>query len=581
MSARDRRARSVPRSTPPRSEAPPALTLPPAPALAALAALALLLVLAPPAHNAFWGVNAVRSLPLVWLVALLALAVGAAGLAARTARSGAIVAAMAPVLAALLAFPLREKLHVLGDSSVRWGAIGSYALGLRTDLAEWASGLHAQPLDLLVAVPLTAAISHAMPSVEIALSLVSLVLALGYLGGLWAAVRALTPDASARVPLWLAVTLAGTLLAFAGYPESAGLLLAAAAWWWAALLAPLDRPRAVAALLAAWALVWVSHRLAFVLLVPMLVRTLGPAHVGDQPGARRAAAVGILGVGALAMLATLAAGTRLGGDFAQLMAGPARDTLPSVPFDLINLLLFSAPLVVIAALAAGGRAWRTFAADPRAWTFAAAIVPLLPMAFPVPVLGNGLGIQRDWDLAALPAQSLTLAGAAVFAGCERERRRGVLALAAPLLAVLALGGVMVNAHEATARARVEAMAEGRPALGRDQRASVLLWLGGDRLVRGDAAGAARALEQSWDLVPTPARGTRSALAWLTAGDPAAALRMVDAVRARGGLDATTAPVVDSLASRARVLLSQSGAVTPARSNEPTGAPDTARPEGPK
>jgi len=56
-----------------------------------------------------------------------------------------------------------------------------------------------------------------------------------------------------------------------------------------------------------------------------------------------------------------------------------------------------------------------FARTPSALLFAVALVPLLPMLLLFPMAPHGLGVHRDWDLAALPGLLAGLAAARVFA----------------------------------------------------------------------------------------------------------------------------------------------------------------------
>src|SRR5947207_6034538 len=84
-------------------------------ALAALGAFALLLLAAPPDSNAFWALNGFRSLRLDGRLGLLACAAVAALLGLRRWRSPLAGWVVALPLAVVLAFPMRERIHFLGD----------------------------------------------------------------------------------------------------------------------------------------------------------------------------------------------------------------------------------------------------------------------------------------------------------------------------------------------------------------------------------------------------------------------------------------------------------------------------------
>src|SRR5262249_8689897 len=113
-----------------------------------LAGCGVLLLLAPPAHDAFWGVNGLRSIGPRAELAVLAAALGCGLLAWRPPRGRLAVLLLLPLLALVLAIPLRERLHFLGDTLLRWGAIANWVhgSGLHSFLGR-ARELHAQPLD--------------------------------------------------------------------------------------------------------------------------------------------------------------------------------------------------------------------------------------------------------------------------------------------------------------------------------------------------------------------------------------------------------------------------------------------------
>src|SRR5262249_46483874 len=226
-----------------KSPAEPLWRPPPPGGIAVVVALALALLLAPPQSNWVWAINGFRSIgPLVAGLVLLG-AAGAAFLALSRTRRPLVWWALAIPLALLLAFRLRERIHMLGDTDLRIRAIAGMSYGaVKAPLAEWSRRLHTSPLDLGVNFLIPVGIHRLGPTILYGLSLVSLFAGLAYLAGVWRVSGRLQPAQGTRVALGAALVLSGTLQAFAGYAESAGLLLAAAAWWWAELLAPLDSP---------------------------------------------------------------------------------------------------------------------------------------------------------------------------------------------------------------------------------------------------------------------------------------------------------------------------------------------------
>jgi hypothetical protein len=165
----------------------------------------------------------------------------------------------------------------------------------------------------------------------------------------------------------------------------------------------------------------------------------------------------------------------------------------------------------------------------------AAALVLAPTAFPLPVAGNGLGIQRDWDLSLMLGLTLTLAGAIGLASLSPARRRGVRLVATPLLVLQIAGFVAVNADAGAAADRAQALVLRPPALGKQQASSVLMMLGDRALGQGHAAEAAPMLVTSWQLVPSPARGLHAVRASLMAGDLMSARQVLAGVLARGQL----------------------------------------------
>jgi hypothetical protein len=270
-----------------------------------------------------------------------------------------------------------------------------------------------------------------------AVSCVSLALALIYMAGVWRIAARLAVAAEARATLCAAILMSGTLLAFAGYAESAGLLLAAGAWWWAELLAPLDRPPQAVRAAGAWLIMALCHRLALVMLLPVAWRALGPPHFGDRPKVRRL----YLGLSLAALLGALGAmqlgagGRQLGmdvGDLVRSLSGVLR----AVPVsDYLNTLALVAPLAWLAPWLAGRAELAAFVRRPGVGVLLAGALVSLPVMWIVPANGNGLGAHRDWDLASLGGLTLTLTAAALLGALPAPRLRGALIAALPVLAL--------------------------------------------------------------------------------------------------------------------------------------------------
>ncbi len=542
---------SQPRRNPSRPAAVPgAVAWPARGAIVAVAAWILLLAVAPPARNVAWGVNALRSIGpgIAAALAVLALASVFLPLARRPLRATPWLAGAAIVLAAV--GPFRDTLHALGDSETRWGSIWNFAR--RTDprtIGEWARALHMQPFDLATGLVLPAWCTRVTGHRDLGIALVAAPMLALFLAAMGRIARRLGSPPGAEPGAWLALVLTGGLAAFAGYVESAGVLLLTAAWWWVAMLAPLRRSRDAVLLALAWVGVFLAHRIAMPLLLPQLVRVLGPPHAGDDPRARRVAlgATLVAGVAAYVALPHLPAG-RIGSDLAELVRPPDPDTLPLVPTDLVNLLVVLAPLAVLAPLLAGRAAAARAARDPRAWCLGAGVLVLLPSAFPMPYLESGLALPRDWDLAALLGLTLTIAAGLVLASAAPERRRGTLVFALPVLVLVAGGWLAVNADVRAGLARVQALLDDTPHVGARAAAGVELLLGDRAVEELRMEDGARWLERSWNHLPTPARGLHGARAWLYAGDPDASQRMLDGVRARGGLSPRQKDTADSVQS---------------------------------
>ena len=511
-----------------------ALECPPAAGMFAAAALLALLLAAPAASNRFWDVNGLRSLPLrpATLALVAAALIGWAALRVRRFRWAVPVAC-----AGLLALPLRERLHLLGDTWVRTrfferelfdpaGAPGFQALGVQ---------LHAQPLDNLIGCWGVIKLAPLIQSIEGAVSAASLLLALLYLGALGRLARRFDTSGFA-VPLAFAIALAGTLQTFAGYAESGGIVLTAGAWWWATLLGPLDRPRRALAAALAWAALFLSHRVALVALLPQLARAFIPLE-GDRPLARRWLVFLTLAAGALAALALRSgiASQAIGQDFEELgmsLSDWRSLRLVAAP-DLANLVVLVMPLALLAPWLAGAKTVHEFLRSRRFAIHAVAFLPLTPLLVIFPSAPHGLGAHRDWELAALPGLIANSGGAALLALAPPPRRRAALWLALPLLALTACAWVGLHASERSSEREALALAQGPGRLEGAQRAHLLTFLAYRAADRDDNAPAAAWFDSSFAALPNTRTSMLAAEAWLRAGDVEAARRSMARARQRG------------------------------------------------
>src|SRR5262249_10339474 len=155
-------------------------------ALAGLGLLLVALVVSPPESNAVWALNGFRSVALPVQVAIVAVAVAGA-FAARARRVSAtawMIAAIA--VATTLAGPLRERIHMLGDTDFRIRSISVIRSGLfGLTAGEWSRGLHAQPLDILVNLLIPIGAAQAGARVLWGVQAVSFILCLVFLAGVW------------------------------------------------------------------------------------------------------------------------------------------------------------------------------------------------------------------------------------------------------------------------------------------------------------------------------------------------------------------------------------------------------------
>jgi hypothetical protein len=545
----------------PRRAAEPRQPLPSPGAMALLGIWALLLLLAPPRSNWFWGVNGFRSVVPAARLALIAAAAAAFAWSRARAPSRAMSAALAIALAATLAFALCERIHFLGDTGVRIGALTLYEQGIaRPPLPDWGRQLHAAPLDLLVSCLLPVAIGSLGFGVEAGVRVTGFALGIIFLFFAARVASRLAGREESGQPrrhlLAAALIVNGTLLAFAGYAESAAIQLAAAALWWSLLLAPLRSTRGALASAAGWLVVVLAHRIGILWLPVLVWRAFGPPLEGDAPAPRLVLrwASPVAAALALALVLLTRETGQLGYDFGEIFAALKRPGGWGGPLaDAANLLAVIAPLAILAPAVGDGGAVRAAAKSPRAGGILLAALPLLPLAIVLPLVPSWMGGQREWDANVLLGWTLSLAATAALAALPRARLRTALGWTLPLLVLGAGGWIGVNADERASVARAVALAEQPPPLADGQRAAIDLYLGRLAASRGRPAEAARYLERSYDLAPTPNRGLLAAKAWGEAGDLQALHRMVARVRDRGGLDAAASEAADTLEAQAARL----------------------------
>jgi len=516
-------------------------------ALIVVAAWAALLLLAPPGSARLWGFNAFRSLSVPAALTLLALAAASPRFVMRAWRAPrAASVALALALALLLAFPLRERLHVLGDTQLRIRTV-AYQVdpsGRKIGFSGLVSQLHTQPLDSLVNVYGVCFLAAHGLKPEKAGSLVSFLLAALYIAGVARLARVLTRGVEDRAILCTALVLGGTLQAFAGYAESAGLMLVAAVWWWAALLVPVDGRAPALRVAGAWIVLFMSHRLGLVMLLPQAWRAIGTPLEGDRPEARRlllALTAAELVLAAM-WLQYATPGVGLARDLREFLGSLRSDGGPRLTpaSDALTLVALLSPLVPLAALLAGREA-RAAARGPELPLMLAAAVPLLPTLFVFPVAPSGLGAQRDWDLAALLALSLTAGAGVVLARLPAPRLRSALAVAMPVLVLQAGSWVAVNADERAAAARIETMVAAPGYLRAEQRSHAHVFLAYRAAEQDRMAVAAQNFEDAFAALPNLRNELLAAEAWTRAGDPAAARRALALARRGGPLPPQFAP----------------------------------------
>ncbi len=530
------------RARPRRERSAPRWVLPPVPELGVLAAFALLLLFASPDVIGLWAFNGFRSVAPEARLLLVLLAGGAALLPLAPVRSRTLRFLVVAGAALLLAFPLRERIHFLGDSQMRLRSIAAFSANLLGDsLREWTRGLDANPLDIAVNFLVPIGLNRLGLSVLDAVGWVSAAVALAFAAGLWRLGARLAPPAELRFWLCAAVALSGAIEAFAGYAESSALLLAAAVWWWAEMLAPLGSRAQAVRTAAAWLVLFLVHRIGLVMLVPQLARALGPPLEGDRPRFRRLLLALSLAGAALAA-GVLLAGTgiaQLEADWRNLLGGPAARPFLRLltPLDAASHLLLLAPLALLAASLASGAVLRARVGRPEFKLLAAGALPLLPLAWLLPVGENGLGAQRDFDLNLLLGLTLSVAGGFLLAGLTGPRLRGALACSLPVLMLLAGSWIAVNADEPASMRRAIGLASDPRMLAEPHRGALYVFLGQRAMDLGTPQLAGDYYDRAFEIGGNPRRELLAAEAWVVAGDTAAARRSLARARSRGPLAA--------------------------------------------
>lgn len=518
----------------------PPVKIPPA-AVASLAAVLALVVLAPGRSNLLWSVNGMHG---AGLLAVAALALGAAVLGFWGAGASLPASAAALLGALVLAGPLRESGHLLGDTYVRQRALTLAAEGgAVANFAEFGRLMHAQPLDNLLSVWGPAMLARAGVSVSLTLGVAGAALALLWW---WAAsriARTLAPE-GAPAAFAAALSIGGALEVFAGYAESGSVTLVFGALWWLAMLRPIGRPRHAVFAVLAWLAFACSHRLALVALVPQFARALMIRLDGDDDRSRRWLALGTLGAAILTAVAGSATTEAvLAQDFRELLVTAGRFT-PAT--DLLNLLLVVAPLALLAPAIAGVARLREVARSPLGALHAAAFVPMAPLLISFPMAAHGLGAHRDWDLALVPGLLATTFAGAALARLEAARLRGALAMLLPALLLLAGAWLAPNASGGATLERAVTLVHGARGVTGEARAHALVYLGYRASDAGDDAASARWFDEAFGAMANPRTALLAAESWLRAGDPGAAGQSIGRARALGRLPADLEKVARSL-----------------------------------
>lgn len=523
-------------------------------AFLAPAILAAALLLAPADSNFFWGMNGLRSLSPMAGGVVVVVSLATAAFAAVSTRNSIVRWGLAVAIAWTIAFPLGEKIHFLGDTQLRIRTLTMAGAGMIPLFGSWRAQLHANPLDIIVDILGVAALQGAGLSVIQAVSLVSWILAVLFLAGCWRLAGRLSPDAGARWGLTAALALSGTLVAFAGYAESAGLVAVTTVWWWAEALAPLSTGAQAWRIAAAFVALSLAHRVGIVMAAPLVWRALGPPLDRDQPSARQTLL--LLGVAAIAALAVVTATSRAGSqlwvDIRDLVIS-ARTGLAQ-PSDIVNALVLVSPLALVAPFVAGRRAAAAWLRSPEAAGLLIVAVPLVIVLQVIyPVVSYTMGPEREWEANLLPGITLTVVGAAIVSRLHRTQRRIALMVLLPALGLCAASWLAVNADPAVATRRAFAMAERPSTLTDLQRGNLHAYLGQRAMDVGQANVGGREFEQAFDIGGNARRALQASEAWLVAGDLVAARRALTKARTRGPLGAeleTSAGRIEAMFARA-------------------------------
>lgn len=522
--------------------------------------LALVILFAPAGSTYWWGVNTLRSLESPAPAAVVLVSLAMAGIAFVSLRNPIVRWLSALAIAACVAFPLRETIHYLGDSQLRFRSLVMVGAGALPAVGSWWTRLHLNPLDVLVNILAVAGLQRLGLSAAHSVSLVSSVLGLLFLAVCWRLAGRLSSDAGARWGLTAALALSGVLEAFAGLTESAGLVAVATTWWWAEALRPLDRKAQAWRMAAAFVALSLSHRIGIVMVVPLLWRALGPPFERDLPTARRWLLV--LGAVVVAALAATFVATGSGaqmlrdlGDLANgIRTGHAR------PSDVLNLLVLVSPLALLAPFVAGRTATAAWLRSREAALLLVIAVPLaliLMLAFPA--VPTTLGSERDWDASLLSGVTLTVAGAAILGRLHPARRRNALAVVLPVLGLCAFSWLAANHDETAAMRRAFAMAERPSTLTPLQAGYLHAFLGQRALDQGQAAIGGQQFERAFEVGGSARRALQASEAWLAAGQPVAARRALAKALTRGPLG----PELEDIAHRLDAMIAQALADTTA------------------
>ena len=516
--------------------------------------LAVAILLAPPESNYFWSMNALRGLDARAAATVFLAALASASLVQVRATRAWVRWSVAVIAAWVIAYPLREKIHFLGDTQLRLGAFAITHQGWVPLFGSWWSRLHANPLDIVVNVLGVYLLQKLGLSVIHSVSLVSWVLGVAFFAASWRLAGRLSGDPATRVPLTAALVLSGALESFAGYAESAGLVAVTAMWCWAEMCGPLSSRAQAWRVMAAFTALVLAHRVGIVMALPLLWRAAGPPLKHDRPEARHTLLILALSgvVLILAMTIATGAGTQLLADARDLLASARSGHIH--PADVVNALVLMAPLALLAPFATGRAALAVWFRSPGAKPLLLALAPLLiAIVWLYPGASYSLGPHREWEANLLPGLTLTVAGGTLLAGLDSGRLRLALRLALPVLALITGSWLAVNADHDAALQRAFTLATSPSSLNESQLGSLHAYLGQKAMDDGRYEIGAREFERAFDLAGNARRALIACQAWLTAGDLAGARRALAKARARGALGAElerSAAMLDQMVARA-------------------------------